>query len=77
MGRSYELSKKITPEQAEQVLSEIRALEDVEQAAFDESGKFLEISTKSQDYWEVMSTAVNIFRKVDSACNLSFSRFIY
>lgn len=77
MGRRYQLSKKIAENQAAKILREIERLPNIKQAQLDTTAKYLDIETSNRDYSDVMSYAVNIFRKFGDDCTLSFSRFLY
>ena len=76
MGRYYSISKKLLEESAQRILGELRALEDVEYADFDENYAGITIITKSGEYTGVMDRAVNIFAREGGGAELSFQRFI-
>ena len=76
MGRYYSISKKLSEESAQRILGELRALEDVEYADFDEKYAGITIITKSGEYTGVMDRAVNIFAREGGGAELSFRRFI-
>ena len=76
MGRSYHLSKKIAENQADEILREIKKLPDIKQAGFSSGMDYLVIETNGHDYADVMSRAVNIFRRAGNGCELSFARFV-
>ena len=76
MGRYYSISKKLSEESAQRILGELRALEDVEYADFDEDFTGITIITKSGEYTGVMDRAVNIFAREGGGAELSFRRFI-
>lgn len=63
MGRFYQLSKKI---------SEQEVIKDAEIV----DGK-VRVETKDNVFADVMSTVVNIFRRVAGGCELSFVGFAY
>ena len=77
MGRGYHLSKKLADNQAREILREISELPDIKQAHFSTGLDYLEIETGNQDYSDVMSRAVNIFRRAGGGCELSFARFLH
>lgn len=76
MGRYYSISKKISAENAEKILEELRAMEDVESVEFDEDSAGISIVTRSGEYTAVMDHAVNIFSREGGGAELSFERFI-
>ena len=76
MGRYYSISKKLSEESAQRILGELRALEDVEYADFDENYAGITIITKSGEYTGVMDRAVNIFAREGGGAERSLQRFI-
>ena len=76
MGRSYHLSKELKPEQATEILQERCHIPDLKQAQFTKELDYLNVETKDQEYYHVMSRAVNIFSQKADGCNLSFSKFV-
>ena len=54
IGRYYRLSKTITEEQAEQIVKELAAREDVKAAAFTEDRKMLRMESIDGEYKDIM-----------------------
>ena len=75
MGRYYRLSKKITEEQAEEILKETLEIDDVEKAEFVEDNSKILVTTEKEKYPDVMTRIVNIFSRVGKGCELSFAGF--
>lgn len=76
MGRAYHLSKKITPEQAEKIVNEMRELENVEAVEITEDGSYLKVATEDGQFSEVMGKAVNICSRIARGTELSFANFV-
>ena len=75
MGRFYRLSKKISEQEAAEIMREILELPDIQNAEIVD-GK-VRVETKDNVFADVMSTVVNIFRRVAGGCELSFVGFAY
>ena len=75
MGRFYRLSKKISEQEAAEIMREILELPDIQNAEIVD-GK-VRVETKDNVFVDVMSTVVNIFRRVAGGCELSFVGFAY
>ena len=75
MGRFYQLSKKISEQEAAEIMREILELPDIQNAEIVD-GK-VRVETKDNVFVDVMSTVVNIFRRVAGGCELSFAGFAY
>ena len=75
MGRFYQLSKKISEQEAAEIMREILELPDIQNAEIVD-GK-VRVETKDNVFVDVMSTVVNIFRRVAGGCELSFVGFAY
>ena len=71
MGRFYRLSKKISEQEATEIVWEILELPDIQN-----DGK-VRVETKDNVFVDVMSTVVNIFSRVAGGCELSFVGFAY
>ena len=71
MGRFYRLSKKISEQEAAEILE----LPDIQNAEIVD-GK-VRVETKDNVFVDVMSTVVNIFSRVAGGCELSFVGFAY
>ena len=76
MGRYYSLTKSIKEEDAARILEELRAMEDVAQADFNEDRSGITIFTVSGKYTAVMDRAVNIFSREGGGAELSFQHFV-
>lgn len=75
MGRFYQLSKKISEQEASEIMREVMELPDIQDAEIAD-GK-VRVETKDNVFVDVMSTVVNIFRRVAGGCELSFVGFAY
>ena len=75
MGRFYRLSKKISEQEASEIMREILELPDIQNAEIVD-GK-VRVETKDNVFVDVMSTVVNIFSRVAGGCELSFVGFAY
>lgn len=75
MGRFYQLSKKISEQEASEIMREILELPDIQNAEIVD-GK-VRVETKDNVFVDVMSTVVNIFSRVTGGCELSFVGFAY
>ena len=69
MGRFYQLSKKISEQEAAEIMREILELPDIQNAEI--------VDGKVNVFVDVMSTVVNIFSRVAGGCELSFVGFAY
>lgn len=77
MKRRYQLSKKIEENQAAEIIRKINELPNISQVTLDMAAEYLDIETSNQEYLDVMSYAVNLFRKLGDGCSLSFCQFLY
>lgn len=77
MERYYRFSKKITDEQAEEVVKELEELETVKKASVEENNAYLKVSAEPGDFPSIMGTAVNICNRKAGGAELSFSRLSY
>lgn len=75
MGRFYQLSKKISEQEVSEIMREVLELSDIKDAEIVD-GK-VRVETKDNVFADVMSTVVNIFRRVAGGCELSFVGFAY
>lgn len=75
MGRFYQLSKKISEQEASEIMREILELPDIQKAEIVD-GK-VRVETKDNAFVDVMSIVVNIFSRVAGGCELSFVGFAY
>ena len=74
MGRFYQLSKKISEQEASEIMLELPDIRDAE--IIDDRSR-VRVETKDNVFIDVMSTVVNIFRRVAGGCELSFAGFAY
>lgn len=75
IGRYYRLSKTITEEQAEQIIKELAAREDVKAAAFTDDRKMLRMESIDGEYKDIMYYAVNVLSREAGGCEISFDHF--
>ena len=75
MGRFYQLSKKISEQEVSEIMREVLEISDIKDAEIVD-GKVRD-ETKDNVFADVMSTVVNIFRRVAGGCELSFVGFAY
>lgn len=75
MGRYYHLSKKITEEESNKILSEMKDLDDVDQVEMTQDHAYLKVITKDNDFVVAMREAVNICSRISKGLELSFSKF--
>ena len=75
LGRYYRLSKKITEEQAEQIVKELSAREDVKNASFTEDMKMLRVESVDGEYKDIMYYAVTVLSREAGGCEISFDHF--
>ena len=75
MGRFYQLSKKISEQEVSEIMREVLELPEIKDAE-SVDGK-VRVETKDNVFIDVMSTVVNIFRRVAGGCELSFAGFAY
>ncbi len=75
MARYYHLSKKISEAESEQILRELRAMEDVKSVEMTEDYHFLKVDTQDGVFSGVMDRAVNICRRIAGGCEMRFSGF--
>ena len=71
MGRYYRLSKTLSEVEA----SEIREIEEVDEAEYSEGYSKILVLTEKEKYPEVMTRIVNIVSRVGKGCELSFAGF--
>ena len=77
MGRYYCLSKAITEAEAEEILRELRAKDNLKNVELSEDRKRMKVETKDGEYAGVMGAAVNICSRIARGCELSFEGFAY
>jgi hypothetical protein len=77
MGRKYCLSKKITEEQAQEILREMTAFDDVDNVYFTPDESCLVVDTAEENFPVVMGRAVNICSRTAGGLEIHFSGFCY
>ena len=77
MGRFYQLSKKISEQEASEIMREVLELPDIKDAEIVEERTRVRVETVDNVFTDVMNTVVNIFRRVAGGCELSFTGFAY
>ena len=75
MGRYYQHSKKNSEHELSEIKREVLELPEIKDAEIVD-GK-VRVETKDNVFADVMSTVVNIFRRVAGGCELSFVGFAY
>ncbi len=76
MGRYYRLSKKISKEEAKQIVTELKEIKEVKKAQILDKNSCLLVDAEDDKYTQIMGAAVNICSRVASV-ELSFERFDY
>ena len=71
MGRFYQLSKKISEQEVSEIMREVLELPEIKDA------EIVDGKVRVDVFADVMSTVVNIFRRVAGGCELSFVGFAY
>ena len=74
MGRYYRLSKKVTEEQAAEILRELKERDDIKRAIIKDERYTMIVETIDGEYFNVMYAAVNICSRI-AGCELSFMHF--
>ena len=77
MGRYYRLSKKITDAESQEILKEMKVLEDVEKVEITKEYSYMKVLSKDDEFTDVMGKAVNIRGRTVGDLKLSFSRFAF
>ncbi len=77
MKRCYRLTKKISDEQAVQAREELKALQNDASLELSEDHTTLTVKTDSENYYTVLTAAMNILERIEKGCNLSFDHFVY
>lgn len=77
MGRYYHLSKKISNAESQEILKEMKQLEDVEKVEITKDNAYMMVVTRDNDFTEVMGKAVNICSKIKRDLELSFVKFVF
>ena len=74
-GKILSASKKISEQEVSEIMREVLELPEIKDAEIVD-GK-VRVETKDNVFADVMSTVVNIFRRVAGGCELSFVGFAY
>lgn len=78
MTREYEFAKKVTKEQADQIVGEGKELEKVQKVSVTEDGSDLIVTVaQTEDFQPVMERFVNIVARLTGGNTFSFVKFIY
>ncbi len=78
MTREYEFAKKVTKEQADQIVGEGKELEKVQKVSITEDGSDLIVTVaQTEDFQPVMERFVNIVARLTGGNTFSFVKFIY
>lgn len=78
MTREYEFAKKVTKEQADQIVEEGNDLEKVQKVSITEDGSDLIVTVaQTEDFQPVMERFVNIVARLTGGNTFSFVKFIY
>lgn len=77
MIRTYRFSKKITQEQAELIIKEMKGLDNVALVDITSDLSLLRVTTKDNEYRNVMWKAVNIVNRLTEGAELKFAGFEY
>ena len=68
--------KVVTEFSYQEILKEMKELENVKNVGFSEDLSLLKVETKNGLFPEVMNRAVNICRRIGGGCDLSFAGFV-
>lgn len=77
MGRYYQLSKIVSAVEEQEILKEMKEIEDVKSVEITTDHTFMKVITKDDEYSDVMSKAVNICSRVGHGLEITFKRFAY
>ena len=77
MGRYYLLSKKITDAESQEILKEMKVLEDVEKAETTKAHSYMKVITKDEEFTNVMKKLVNICGRTVGDLKLSVSKLTF
>jgi uncharacterized linocin/CFP29 family protein len=77
MERMYRFSKKITEEQAQEILKEMKEVDDVDDVYFAPDEACLVVGTSEAKFPAVMGKAVNICSRAAGGVEISFAGFYY
>ncbi|MCR5773408.1 MAG: hypothetical protein K6G87_19475 [Butyrivibrio sp.] len=77
MKRKYNLSKKVTEEQAAKAMEEMQKITGFGEAEFADDRTALIVTADDDKITHVMNRSVNIFARVCDETKISFDSFIY
>ena len=77
MKRKYNLSKKVTDEQASKAMEEMEKITGFGEAEFADDNKALIVTADDDKITHVMNRSVNIFARVCDETKMSIDSFIY
>lgn len=75
MGRMYRLSKKISEAELNEILNEMKEINEAKRIDFTKDGTYLLVETSEENYQDVMGKAVNICSRVANGLEISFAGF--
>jgi len=75
MGRCYRLTKTITQEEGERAVKEITEKHSEAEVQISVDQSELTVRTEEENYYRVLTDALNIFERIRPGCELSFVRF--
>lgn len=75
MGRMYRLSKKISEAELNEILNEMKEINEAKRIDFTKDGTYLLVETSEENYQNVMGKAVNICSRVANGLEISFAGF--
>lgn len=75
MGRMYRLSKKISETELNEILNEMKEINEAKRIDFTKDGTYLLVETSEENYQNVMGKAVNICSRVANGLEISFAGF--
>lgn len=78
MIREYEFDKKVTEDQARDIIAEGNELKGCKNVEINNEGKDLLVATETEDdYGYVMERLVNIVARITGGDTFEFTRFVY
>ena len=75
MGRMDRLSKKISEAELNEILNEMKEINEAKRIDFTKDGTYLLVETSEENYQNVMGKAVNICSRVANGLEISFAGF--
>lgn len=76
-GKILSAFKEDFEQEASEIMREVLELPDIRDAEIIDDRSRVRVETKDNVFIDVMSTVVNIFRRVAGGCELSFAGFAY